>query len=119
VSALVALGGAYFAYRAYVVETDLPKRVRASLGWFGKLVENKYYVDEAYNYVFVNPLRDLAGWFAGAIDKGGIDGAINGVAGITGWLGAQARRLQTGLVGLYALSILFGAVALVAWLVIR
>jgi len=31
----------------------------------------------------------------------------------------QARRLQTGLVGVYALSILLGAVALVAWLVIR
>jgi NADH-quinone oxidoreductase subunit L len=119
VSALVALGGAYFAYRAYVVEMDIPKRVRASLGWFARLVENKYYVDEAYDSVIVNPLRDLAGWFAGTIDKGGIDGAVNGIAGVTGWLGSQARRLQTGLVGLYALSILFGAVALVAWLVIR
>ncbi|MBM4459541.1 MAG: NADH-quinone oxidoreductase subunit L [Chloroflexi bacterium] len=119
VSALVALAGAYFAYTIYVVKTDIPQQARESLGWFGKLVENKYYVDEIYNAIFVNPLRDLAGWFAGTVDKGGLDGAVNGLAGVTGWLGSQARRLQTGLVGLYALSILFGAVALVTWLVIR
>ncbi|MGC8780342.1 MAG: NADH-quinone oxidoreductase subunit L [Anaerolineae bacterium] len=119
VSALVALAGAYFAYYAYVLNTELPKQIRASLGWFGRLVENKYYVDEIYNTIIVNPLRDLAGWLARAFDQRGIDGAVNGIAGVTGWIGAQAQRLQTGLVGLYALSILFGAVALVAWLVIR
>lgn len=118
VSALVALAGAYLAYRLYVAEPDTPKRVRASLGWFAKLVENKYYVDELYNYIIVKPLRELGTWFAEGMDKAAIDGAVNGVAGVTGWIGAQARRLQTGLVGLYALSILFGAVALVAWLVI-
>jgi NADH-quinone oxidoreductase subunit L len=119
VSALVALGGAYTAYYVYIVNKEIPTQVREALGWFTKLVENKYYVDEIYNAVIVNPLRDLGGWFAGTVDKSGLDGAVNGIAGITGWLGSQARRLQTGLVGLYALSILFGAVALVAWLVIR
>lgn len=119
VSALVALGGAYFAYRAYVVNMDIPKRVRESLGWFAKLVENKYYIDELYNMVIVQPLRDLGGWLAGTFDKRGIDGAVNGIAGATGWVGQQARKLQTGLVGMYALSILLGAVALLAWLVIR
>jgi len=118
-SALVALGGLYLAYRVFVVDTDIPKRVRAALGWVAKLVENKYYVDEAYNLIFVQTTRDLAGWFADAFDKRGIDGAVNGIAAVTGWVGAQARRLQTGLVGLYALSILFGAVALVAWFVTR
>lgn len=119
VSALVALGGAYFAYYLYVVNKELPKQIRESLGWFGRLVENKYYVDEIYNTIIVNPLRDLAGWLAGSVDKRGLDGAVNGIAGVTGWLGSQARRLQTGLVGLYALSILFGAVALVMWLVVK
>ena len=56
--------GAYLAYRVYVVNTDISKRVRASLGWFATLVENKYYVDEAYNMIIVQPLRDVSGWFA-------------------------------------------------------
>jgi NADH-quinone oxidoreductase subunit L len=119
ISALVALAGAYFAYQAYVVNTDLPRRIRASLGWLATLAEHKYYVDEAYNEAIVKPLWDLARWFAGMVDQRGIDGAVNGVAGVTGWIGTQTRKLQTGLLGLYALSILFGAAALVVWLVIR
>ena len=119
VSALVALGGAFAAYRAYVVDPDLPKRARASLGWFARLVENKYYVDEAYNMLVVHPLRAFGGWLAQALDTSGLAGAAHGLAGVTSWIGGQARRLQSGMVGMYALAMLFGAVALLAWLVIR
>jgi len=119
VSALVALGGAFLAYRAYIADRDLPKRARAAFGPLTGLVENKYYVDEAYNLLIVEPLRALGEWLAATFDKRGLDGAVNGIAGLTGWAGAQVRRLQTGMVGLYALAMLFGAVALAAWLVTR
>ena len=119
VSALVALGGAFLAYRAYLVDQDLPKRVREALGPVTDWVDNKYYIDELYNMIVVNPLRAVSTWLARAFDQGGIDGAVNGLAGLTGWLGTQVRRLQTGMVGLYALAMLFGAVALLAWLAIR
>ena len=119
VSALVALGGAFLAYRAYIADRDLPKRARATFGPLTRLVENKYYVDEAYDLLVVEPLRALGEWFAATFDKRGLDGAVNGIAGLTGWAGAQIRRLQTGMVGLYALAMLFGAVALAAWLVTR
>jgi NADH-quinone oxidoreductase subunit L len=119
VSALIAIGGAYAAYRMYVVNTGIPARVRERLGWFVKVVENKYYFDVAYDKGVVGPMRQLSTWFADVADKRGIDGAVNGLAAATGWVGSQARRLQTGMVGLYALSILLGAVALLAWFVIR
>lgn len=119
VSALVALGGAFLAYRAYIVDRELPKRFRAALGPVTGLVENKYYLDELYNMIVVNPLRSFGEWLAQVFDKGGIDGAVNGLAGLTGWVGTQVRRLQSGMVGLYALAMLFGAVALLAWLAIR
>jgi NADH-quinone oxidoreductase subunit L len=118
-SGLVAIAGAYLAYRAYVKDTEIPGRVRESLGWFAKLVEHKYYVDEAYRAAFVKPLRDVAGWLAAVFDKRVIDGVVNGIGGGFGWVGVQARRLQTGMVGLYALSIMVGAVALLIWLAIR
>jgi NADH-quinone oxidoreductase subunit L len=118
-SGLVAIGGAYAAYRAYVVNTDIPKSVRESLGWFAKVVEHKYYVDEAYYAVFVKPARDVAGWLAATFDKRVIDGVVNGIGGGFGWVGVQARKLQTGLVGLYALSIMLGAVALLIWFAVR
>jgi NADH-quinone oxidoreductase subunit L len=118
-SGLVAIGGAYLAYRAYVVNTDIPGRVRESLGWLAKVVEHKYYVDEAYVAVFVQPARAVAGWLAATFDKRVIDGVVNGIGGGFGWVGVQARKLQTGLVGLYALSIMLGAVALLIWLAIQ
>jgi NADH-quinone oxidoreductase subunit L len=118
-SGLVAIGGAYLAYRAYVTNTDIPGRVRESLGWLVKVVEHKYYVDEAYYAVFVQPARAVAGWFAATFDKRVIDGVVNGIGGGFGWVGVQARKLQTGLVGLYALSIMLGAVALLIWMAIK
>ncbi|MCU0503237.1 MAG: NADH-quinone oxidoreductase subunit L [Anaerolineae bacterium] len=119
VSGLIAIGGAYAAYRLYIVNTDVPARVRERLGWLVKLIENKYYFDWAYDKGIVGPLRQLSAWFADVADKRGIDGAVNGLAAATGWVGSQARRLQTGMVGIYALSILLGAVALLAWFAIR
>ncbi len=119
VSGLIAIAGAYLAYRAYIVDTSLPKRFRAALGPVAEWVDRKYYVDELYNMIIVNPLRAIGDWLARVFDRGGIDGAVNGLAGATGWLGSQVRRLQSGMVGLYALAMLFGAVALLAWLAIR
>jgi NADH-quinone oxidoreductase subunit L len=119
ISGIVALAGVYFAYRAYLVDTSLPERFRNALGWTFGVVEHKYYVDEAYNAVVVNPLRMMGDWFARVVDKLGIDGAVNGLGNLTIWFGAQARKLQTGFVGIYALAILFGVVGLLAWLVIR
>jgi NADH-quinone oxidoreductase subunit L len=119
VSGIVAIGGAVLAYRAYMVDKDLPANARRTLGPVAKLIDNKYYLDEVYNMIVVNPLRAFGGWLARSFDQGGIDGAVNGLAGVTGWIGTQVRRLQSGMVGLYALAMLFGAVALLAWLAIR
>ncbi len=119
IAAIIALSGAFVAYRAFLVSTEWPKRVRASLGGFGTLVENKYRVDELYNAAVVAPLLGLARWFAGPMDQRTIDGAVNGLAGLTGSLGERVRRLQVGQVGIYALSMLFGAVAILIWLAVQ
>jgi len=119
IAAIVALSGAFVAYRAFLVNMNWPKRVRESLGGFGTLVENKYRVDELYNAAVVAPLLGLARWFAGPVDQRTIDGAVNGIAGLTGSLGERVRRLQVGQVGIYALSMLFGAVAILIWLAVQ
>ncbi|HWX24749.1 MAG TPA: NADH-quinone oxidoreductase subunit L, partial [Vicinamibacteria bacterium] len=48
-------------------------------------------------------------------DAGLIDGIVNGVGDLVGLLGRTVRPLQTGLVRSYALMILAGAVAVVAY----
>jgi NADH-quinone oxidoreductase subunit L len=51
------------------------------------------------------------------LDSRGVDGVVNGVAAFTGGASARLRRLQTGVVRSYALTMLFGAVLLVGTLV--
>ncbi len=118
VSALVSLAGLYFAYQAFVVNPDMVLRIRRALGPVDTLVQNRYYVDELYMWLVVNPLKALGDWLAFAFDQQGIDGLVNGVARAMGWAGHQVRRVQTGRVGTYAFTLFVGVVLLVLYFVV-
>ena len=47
-------------------------------------------------------------------DNKGVDGSVNGLAALVGGTSGRLRRLQTGFVRSYALSMFGGAAALVA-----
>jgi NADH-quinone oxidoreductase subunit L len=107
-------------------------------------LENKYYLDALYENVIVagisGPLARAAYWvnqnvidavvngagrgakavgnFAyNTIDQKGVDGAVNGVADITGESGGLLRYFQSGRVQRYAL-LMFGAVGLLSLLLL-
>jgi NADH-quinone oxidoreductase subunit L len=81
-----------------------------------RLLENKYYVDEAYDAAIVNPIK--AGSREGLwqlVDVGVIDWLVNGVGrGLTA-AGGVLRYLQPGFVRSYAAIILLGALAVVGY----
>ena len=70
---------------------------------FGKLLENKWYVDELYNTIIVQPLRRLSLLLNNVVEKLGIDGIVNGVGKLVTYGGRQLRLLQNGQVGVYIL----------------
>jgi NADH-quinone oxidoreductase subunit L len=76
-----------------------------------KLLYNKYYVDEIYQGVIVNPLiwisRNIL-WKA--VDEGTIDGAVNGIAYGVREIGDGVRHAQSGNTRSYAVWVLVGAV---------
>ncbi|HEY0804981.1 MAG TPA: NADH-quinone oxidoreductase subunit L, partial [Pseudonocardiaceae bacterium] len=56
-------------------------------------------------------------WLTGGLvftDKMGVDGLVNGIAALIGGTSGRLRRLQTGFVRSYALTMLGGAILLVA-----
>ncbi|HEX4722988.1 MAG TPA: NADH-quinone oxidoreductase subunit L [Pseudonocardiaceae bacterium] len=60
-------------------------------------------------------------WLTGGLvftDKRGIDGLVNGIAAMIGGTSGRLRRLQTGFVRSYALTMLGGAILLVAALLL-
>jgi NADH-quinone oxidoreductase subunit L len=83
-----------------------------------KLLIQKYYVDEIYDALIVQPIYRLCLWCAHVFDVKVIDGLVNGVATMVVAWALGLRRIQTGYVMNYALGMLLGAVALVAFLLV-
>ena len=75
------------------------------------------YGDTVNEAVFMRPGQYLTRtlvWF----DSRGIDGAVNGIAAGIGGLSARGRKIQTGFVRSYALSMLAGAAVVIAALLL-
>jgi NADH-quinone oxidoreductase subunit L len=70
---------------------------------FGKLLENKWYVDEIYDTIIVQPINHLSSFSSRIIDNKIIDGTVNGVGKILQFSARQFRLLQSGQVGSYVL----------------
>ena len=81
-----------------------------------RLLLNKYYLDEIYNAVIVQPIKQLsAGALWKGMDAGLIDGTVNGVGTGVESFSTSLRRLQTGSVRTYAASLFCGAVLILGW----
>lgn len=70
---------------------------------FGKVLENKWYVDELYEKVIVNPISKFGGFLNGVVEKYVIDWAVNGVGRLVNYGSRQLRLLQSGQAGSYIL----------------
>lgn len=118
ISLLIALGGWWMARTFYVQQPDLPRKAAEGLGGLYRLVFNKYWVDELYDAIAVNPIVRFSVWLWQVFDDGIIDWIANGFALVTGQAGAMLRRVQTGLVQNYALSILVGVLFVLGYMVL-
>jgi len=78
----------------------------------GKVLENKWYVDELYEAIIVKPIESLASFFNNVMEKKGIDGFVNGVGKAVNYGSRQVRLLQSGHVGSYVLLMVIGILIL-------
>jgi NADH-quinone oxidoreductase subunit L len=122
--------------------------LRPMLGPVFSLLENKYWVDELYGYVIVKPYQwlsrflaekvDWAFWhdfvhdriivaafngitriLAGPVDLGIIDGFANFLGDGFKELAVQMRKIQSGFVRNYALSIFIGVIFIIGYVILR
>ena len=106
VSVLVALIGTLYAWSRFSRKPEL-----AEPAGFGKVLANKWYVDEFYNAIIVRPL-DLFGKFLVLFDKYVIDWIVNGIGRLVQYGSRQIRLLQSGQVGGYVLLMVVGMIVL-------
>jgi NADH-quinone oxidoreductase subunit L len=139
ISTIVALSGIYLAYAMYYKKSISPERLKQKFAFPYKVLYHKYYFDELYHAIIINPilklsdllfvkfdvgvidwlvngvgnftvfLSDVKEWFDSHI----VDGAVNGVAYVTRGVGSNLRKVQTGQVQTYAFVIFFGLVLII------
>ena len=119
VALAIALAGLILARRMYLIEPSLADRVVKRFSGLHRLVYNKYWIDELYDFLFVNSIVSFSRLLWKGFDDAVIDGIVNGVARLVRGGGAYLREIETGLVKDYALSILVGAVVVIGYLVLR
>lgn len=81
-------------------------------GAFAKVVQNKFYVDEIYDFIIVKPFKTLSRFLSNVVEKSGIDALVNGVGKGINYSGRQIRLLQGGFVGSYILLMVVGLLVL-------
>ncbi len=83
---------------------------RSEATGFGKVLENKWYVDELYEKIFVQPLHQFGAFLKNVVDNKVVDGMVNGVGRAVQYGGRQLRLLQSGQVGSYILLMVLSMV---------
>lgn len=118
-SVIAAVTGIGAAYMFYIKNPERPKRLAFRFSVAYKVLLNKYYIDEIYDYTIVKPLYIASLLFWKIFDVAIIDGAINGTARYFGTISQRLRVFQTGYVRNYALALLIGAVAILGYCILR
>jgi len=140
VSVFVAIGGILFAKSLYGRRWTADP-VEALTGPMHKILVNKWYVDEIYNYLVVDGLAKKGGALLGRFDRRVVDGGVNGggwltrfTASFSMWwdtwiidgavrlaallaqmLSFPVRLIQTGQVQIYALVFVVGVALFLGW----
>jgi NADH-quinone oxidoreductase subunit L len=113
ISTVLVLIGIGTAYLMYIRRRFDPAAIAARYNRLYEFLLNKWYFDEIYNKYIVFPLRNLATFLWRVVDVRIIDGTVMAIATGFSSLSQSLRRVQTGLVGNYALAIALGMVVIV------
>ena len=118
-SVAIALCGIALAYFLYRVRTGKPDEIARKWPTLYDVVYHKYYVDEFYDWAVIRCIVNFSVGLWQMFDALFIDGIVNGAADLVRAAGDRVRKLQGGVVGGYAFSLLAGAVLLVGYILYR
>jgi NADH-quinone oxidoreductase subunit L len=114
---VVVLAGVAIAWRLF--RADIPREAPARVSPVTTFARRDLYGDALNEAVFMRPGQYLTRTLV-FFDNRVVDGLVNGTAALFGGASGRLRRVQTGFVRSYALSMVFGAaLVVVALLAVR
>ena len=116
VSIALAFGGLGAAAYLFAGNADRAERLRRRFPTLHRVLCGKYYVDEAYDRLIARPLY----WISDRVflrlgDQKLFDGSLHGLASLGRRAAGGLSRVQNGNLHLYALLVLAGIIASLAW----
>ncbi len=114
----IALIGAFvgivWAFAKYIKQNQVPAEDTQITG-FSKVLYDKYYVDEIYMAVIVNPINAMSRLFRDYFETT-LSAMVFGLGSTANGLSAIGRRVQNGNIGLYFLVFVLGVCAIISYL---
>jgi NADH-quinone oxidoreductase subunit L len=106
--------GIALAYVMYVASPAIPESIARTFSGPYRWLYNKYFVDEAYDAVFVEPMvQGSRSVLWKGFDAGLIDGIVNGIGARARNIGGALRLIQSGNIRSYAGWVVLGAVVVI------
>lgn len=107
----LAVAAIWYAHQIFVKDPDRSTELSKRFIGTYTLIKNKFFVDEIYNALIINPLVSISrGFLWRGVDEKIVDGAVNGTAALMRRWSQAVKKMQTGYVRSYAGWILFGTV---------
>ncbi|MBK9551637.1 MAG: NADH-quinone oxidoreductase subunit L [Saprospiraceae bacterium] len=111
VTTAIILGIIYYSYRKYAVNKDIAPADDKIHG-LNKTFANKFYVDEIYDTVIVEPVQFGSRVAHDYMEKSFIDRIVEGFGSFVKGLANIVRKTQDGNLEIYLLGMVIGAIAL-------
>ncbi|TDE05050.1 NADH-quinone oxidoreductase subunit L [Flavobacterium hiemivividum] len=111
IGGLVGIG---IAYAKYIKQSQVPAE-DAEITGFTKVLYDKYYVDEIYDFLFVKSINGLSRFFRDYVETT-LTSMVFGLAKVTNEIGFQGKKLQSGSIGFYLFAFVIGMCAIVTYL---
>ncbi len=119
VLALAGLGIAWLIYSAKPKKAEDQDPLKSKLGPIFTGMEHKWWVDEFYQALILNPYKAFSEFVANPVDLGVIDRIGGGLAAGTRAAAEGLSRLQNGYIRSYGVWMLFGLVAILTYLILK
>jgi NADH-quinone oxidoreductase subunit L len=108
IGGLIALAGIGIAYVLYVRRPELPRQLEARLRPLHTLFADKWYFDEAIDFLVVRPALAIGRFSNRVFERFVVDGLVSGTAETVRGAGGVVRAVQSGFVRSYALLLIAG-----------
>jgi len=110
----------WLARRIYIKNMKIADDVAGRFKTGYKVLWNKYYIDEIYDKLVINPIRKVSeSLLFRVMDVKIIDGFVNGTASFVDRISSLIKKMQTGGVQFYAVIMVFGIVIALFWILIN